>query len=235
MVYLAMTAAEFRCASQIPPNIAWMACHFSPYGTALTNLPRELPPGSLLILNDRTPIHGHDPAQVFDILTQAVEELGCAGLLLDLQRPNCGEAAKLAEKLMDLPCPVCVSEIYGKDLDCPVLLPPVPLLQSVEEYIAPWGQREIWLELALDGIEISVTENGSTTAPLPHYESPEIPHCDMQLHCHYGIKMHQNRADFVLKRTKNDLQNMTNSAEKAGITHFVGLWQELGEGLSAEI
>ena len=68
MPYLAMTPAEFNSVSQPPPDFAYMACHFSPYGTGLGNLPTVLPPESLLILNDRTPIHGHDPQRIFDQL-----------------------------------------------------------------------------------------------------------------------------------------------------------------------
>ena len=43
--YFAMTAAEIRGCSALPAGIAWMACHFSPYGTGLSNLPPELPEG----------------------------------------------------------------------------------------------------------------------------------------------------------------------------------------------
>ena len=42
--YLAMTAAEMTQAGSLPRHSAWMACHFSPYSTGLTNLPDRLPP-----------------------------------------------------------------------------------------------------------------------------------------------------------------------------------------------
>ena len=42
--FLAMTAAEFRKKEDLPDKIAWMACHFSPYGLGLSNLPQRLPP-----------------------------------------------------------------------------------------------------------------------------------------------------------------------------------------------
>ena len=137
-IYLAMTAAELR---QNPPKsneIAWMACHFSPYATGLSNCPKQLPPGAMLILNDRTPVCGHDPALVAAQLQDLVENLKCSRVLLDLQRP--GES--LTESIVDavlsaLPCPVAVSECYGRDLTCPVFLPPVPLLMSPEDYLAP--------------------------------------------------------------------------------------------------
>ena len=55
--FLAMTAAEMQNSSQLPPKIAWMACHFSPYGLGLSNLPKELPSDSLLMVDDITPPH----------------------------------------------------------------------------------------------------------------------------------------------------------------------------------
>lgn len=228
MVYHAMTAAELRHCDAIPEGIAWMACHFSPYGTGLTNIPASLPTGSLLILNDRTPVNGHDPIRVAGLLQQAVVDLNCSGILLDFQRPGCEETAAIVEKIVTLPCPVCVSHLYARDLDCPVFLPPVPLLKTVEEYLAPLGGREIWLELALDGCTVKVTENGCVTSPLPPGTMPECHHCDMQLFSHYGVIFDQKEAVFTLKRTKNDLENLMKSAEKWGITQFIGLWQELG-------
>ena len=226
--YLAMTAAEFMACSDLPPKLGWMACHFSPYDTGLTNIPTSLPPGSLLILNDRTPVKGHDPNRVAEILQQAVEKLQCSGILLDLQRPGCEETAAIVQKVVTLPCPVCVSHLYADGLDCPVLLPPVPLLKTLEEHLTPWKNREIWLELALDSCRVTVTKNGSHLSPLPLAIDGDCPHCDMQLFCHYGVDFNENEAVFTIKRTKCDLQNLMKEAEKWGITQFIGLWQELG-------
>ena len=66
--FLAMTGAEMRNNSFLPEKIAWMACHFSPYGLGLSNLPRSLPPGSLLMVDDITPIGKHDPSIILDQL-----------------------------------------------------------------------------------------------------------------------------------------------------------------------
>lgn len=228
MVYHAMTAAELRHCGAQPDGIAWMACHFSPYGTGLTNIPSSLPPGSLLILNDRTPVNGHDPARVAELLQQTVEGLGCSGILLDFQRPGCEETAAIVQKVVTLPCPVCVSHLYAAGLDCPVFLPPVPLLKTVEEHLAPWKDRQAWLELALDSCRVTVTKNGSHLLPLTPGSNGDCPHCDMQLFCNYGVIFDQKEAVFTLKRSKNDLQNLMKEAEKWGITQFIGLWQELG-------
>lgn len=228
-IYLAMTAAEFSSCGELPENTAWMACHFSPYGTGLSNLPPELPEGSLLIFNDRTPIRGHDPREIADTLQETVERLHCSGVLLDLQRPGCEETAALTRVLVQtLPCPVCVSEPYATELSCPVFLPPVPLLKTAKEYLAPWSGREVWLELALDGATVTVTDTGSTSVPLPPFSQHHCPHEDVQLFCHYGLELDTKQAVFTLKRTKRDLQNLQNAAENWGVTRLIGLWQELG-------
>lgn len=226
MPYLAMTAAEFRSCKELPDKPAWMACHFSPYGTGLTNLPLSLPAHSLLILNDRTPVHGHDPMRIFDQLAKALDALKCEAILLDLQQ-NSEETHRIIEKLLQLPCPVIVSEKYAGSWDCPVFLSPVPLLKTVKEHIAPWQGRQIWLEAALDGAVITVTENGSTHFPLHPADSPECSLEDHALHCHYSIEVSAAKAVFTLRRTMEDLKMLLAESKELGVTQAVGLYQEL--------
>ena len=84
-LFLAMTAAELRGAASMPSHPAWMACHFSCYGTGISNVPKRLPAGSMLMLNDRTPMCGHDPELVARMLCDAAEEFQCDSILLDLE------------------------------------------------------------------------------------------------------------------------------------------------------
>ena len=224
--YLAMTAAEFRIFPPKDQKIAWMACHFSPYGTALSNLPTHLPAGSLLILNDRTPICGHDPELITCQLTLLTEKLSCAGLLLDFQRPDEPKTAALAAHLIHhLPCLTAVSHLYSKDLDCPIFLPPVPPDTPIEDYLSPWAGRDIWLEAALDGCSLELTESGPQIKPLadPFTDG----HVDDTLCCHYQIDT-GSTVTFRLQRTKEDLKRLLDRAEPLGVTHTVGLYQELG-------
>lgn len=227
MVYLAMTAAELRSDCPKPAKIGYMACHFSPYGTGLCNLPGALPPGSLLILNDRTPVWRHDPQRVRDTIAALIADDSCDGVLLDFQREKCDEAEKIVEEILSFPCPVCVPPAYASGRNCPVFLPPVPLLQTIEEYITPWHDREIWLEAALDGLTVTLTDQGSTTAPLSPGESPNCPHFDQELHCHYRIDLQTDKAVFTLRRTWEDLTSLLAQAKEFGVTTAVGLWQEL--------
>ncbi len=225
--YLAMTGAEFR---QFPPDtgkIAWMACHFSPYGRGLSHLPEHLPSGSVLILDDITPIRGHDPETITAQLSQALEVLECSALLLDFQRPGVEETAALTAHLSTaLPCPVCISEAYALP-NLPVFLPPVPPSQPLSQSLSPWQGRELWLDAALGGEIIQLTGKGAEVSPLHPWETPEEGIPDQILHCHYQIQLTDTAAVFTLWRTRQDLKDLLEEAASLGVTTAVGLWQEL--------
>jgi len=226
--FLAMTAAEMSGNCSLPGKIGWMACHFSPYGTGLSNLPKELPAGSLLILNDRIPIHGHDPERVAEQLAETISSLHCTGLLLDFQRPDSPETAQLIRHLSgEFSCPVAVSETYAAETDGPVFLPLLPHHMALADHIAPWQGREIWLEVALDGEVITLTEDGAAIVPMPPAEFPDKGHMEKALHCHYHVDIHQSAAVFSLWRTRKDAETLLAEAKTFGISTTVGLYQEL--------
>ena len=227
-----MTAAEIRNTTDFPTKIAWMACHFSPYGLGLSNLPRELPPGSLLMVDDITPPHGHDPGYIAAQLEECVRQQNCCGVLLDFQRTGCEESKAIAEYLAAaLPCPTVVSETYARDLQCPVFLPPVPPSVPLENHLSPWKHREIWLELGLDGEILTLTEKGCEIAPLPHPDLDERGFADQTLHCHYQIETKETSARFTLWRTNKDLIALLKETENRGTIHCVGLYQEIATSL----
>ena len=68
--YIAMTGAEFLHTDRFPDKIAWMACHYACYATGLSNLPKDLPEGALIIVNDRTPPFEQDAAFIAEQLLQ---------------------------------------------------------------------------------------------------------------------------------------------------------------------
>jgi len=228
-LYLAMTAAEFRNCTQLPPHPAWMACHFSPYGTGLTNLPGDLPKGSLLILNDRTPVHGHDPTLIALTLKELVHKWNCSGLLLDFQRPGCKQTEVIVQELAGLDFPVAVSEPYAACSEGSVFLSTPPLRKPLEGYLAPWRGREIWLEAGLVGEIATVTETGTAFAPLPPGEKPDCPHKDDALFCHYRADTFSQEITFTMQRTQEDLDQLLCYGEELGIRQAVGLYQELGK------
>ncbi len=229
-VYLAMTAAELDTVQNLPKKLAYMACHFSPYGTGLSNFPDTLPPDSLLILNDRTPICGHDKTLIAKQLNQLCEDFGCRGILLDLQRPNDPQNRELVEALCHVfPGRIAVSHLYAKGLTCPVFLPPLPVGQTLNAHIAPWSGRELWLDLCGDAAQVTVKSEGSKwEAQLP-YEPDGLPFYHDSLHCSYRIAVQQDRAEFFLCRSAAHLPRLMEEGKSLGITCFMGLYQELKE------
>lgn len=224
-IYLAMTAAEYEKNVEPAEKMAWMACHFSPYGTGLSNFPSHLPRGAMLILNDRTPVCGHDPELIAAQIRALTEQFDCSRVLLDLQRPGEPETAAIVHAILQtLPCPVGVSEGYGKDLDCPVFLRPLPLLQSPEHYFAVWKEREIWLELAGAAACYTVTESGcrcQQEIPIPPYI-----HTDTDLCCRYRIEETENAVLFHIWKDPTLVREQLSRWEN--VTCLVGLYQELG-------
>ena len=227
-LYLAQTRCEMGGNSPMPNFLAYMSVHFSPGGTGLSNFPDILPPGTLLILDDSTPMYGHDPDRIIKELSGLMERHQCEGLLLDFQRPGYGTLAELAKAVTDaLPCPVGVSELYAEGLSCPVFLSPVPPDRPLRKHLAPWTGREIWLELGLDGEILTLTEQGCTVTPLPFPDPDAEGFYDATLNCHYTVETNEKAARFTLWRTKEDLNTFLEAAETSGIAKTVGLYQEL--------
>ena len=228
--YQAMTACEFHTAPKLPEHLAWMACHFSCYGAGLSNLPAELPEDSIIIVNDRTPVCGHDPKYITEQLTALAGEVNPVAFLLDFQRKGQQETAAIVQQLLDrLPCPVGVSECYAEDLTCPVFLPPPPLHLPLKEYLTPWSGREVWLEAATDTRIFTVDSKGSRQVSGIYTESDKPEFTEPQLHCRYRISLFEDHAEFTLHRNKDDLANLLQEAEGLGVSLAVGLYQELGE------
>ena len=225
--YLAMTAAELSL--DIPGKLAYMACHFSPYTTGLSNIPTVLPPGSMLILNDRIPICGHDPHRIVDQLEQALENLACDSLLLDFQRPGNEETATLCRLLCQrLTCPLGISHHYARELNSWVFLPPPPLDIPLEEHLKPWEGRKIWLEAALEAALITVKADGCQMSPLP-YGMPETEtFIEDNLHCRYRSEVAADEIRFFLYRTPDQLDALLKEAGALGVETSVGLYQQLG-------
>ena len=226
--FLAMTAAEIAGKQTLPDKLAWMACHFSPYGPGLSNLPRALPPGSLLMVDDATPLGSHDFQAIREQLCRCAEALECCGILLDFQRPKDDKTASLVDFLSwSLPCPVAISHIYADGNSCPVCIPPVPPSVAPEDWFSRWKGTELWLELSREGERITVTEDGAAVTFLPFSEENKSDFYDETLLCHYRQEVREDAVVFTLFRKEEDLQNLLALAEKERVTTAVGLYQEL--------
>ena len=227
-LYLAMTAAEFTFCPSLPERIAWMACHFSPYGTGLSGIPDCLPPGSIVIVNDRIPVCGHDPYLILSQMQGLMETNPIHGILLDFQRPDCPRAAEIATAVAEnCSCPVAVSELYARDLPCAVFLSPVPANKRPEDHFLPWSGREIWLEMAMEGVCIHLDSHGSVFSPMNYKCTDSLPLHDCQLHSHYRIDLSEDCADFSIQRTKGDLTALLQDVKAYNVTKAIGLYQEL--------
>ena len=225
--YLAMTAAEFKTSTHLPESVAWMACHFSPYGTGLSNIPRTLPENSLLIVNDITPIQNHNPEIIAMELIDCIEALHCSGVLLDFQRLPNPKLYTLSEHLMRaLPRPPILPEPFAGQFNCPVFLPPCPLCKPLQEHIQNWKDREIWLEIAKNETSIVISKEGTfyTSETKSNHNAHVFP--DSILDCHYTIQTNPHEANFHLWRTEDDTKEFLYKAEKLGIHNVVGLYQE---------
>lgn len=233
VLYLAMTAAEFDTSSPGFAHMAWMACHFSPYGTGLSNLPEQLPGGSLLILNDRTPVFGHSPERIAGQLADTVEKLECDGILLDFQRSGEARSQAIAAAAAALPCPVAVTPPYAQELDCAVFLPPPPLTVPLEAHLAPWQGREIWLEAATEYACLRISRTGCQDIAWDG-DGPPCPHVDETVHCRYRMEVWEDHIDFFLRRDQPELKALMKRGEKVGVRRFVGLYQQLGVSFAQE-
>lgn len=226
--YLALTPEELAQCSAPPRHIAWMACHFSFYGTGLTNIPQKLPPDSMLIINDRVSLQRHDPEQILQELLQAEEALRPAGLLLDLQEPPTPLSEKIASTLAEkLTCPVGVPQAYAHCSDGPVFLAAPPLDIPLQKYASGWKGRELWLEAATETARLHITEKGAGYEVCSLQDRPAFQ--DETLCCGYKLLTSDDTLTVQLYRDQKNVADLLSGAEELGFTKAIGLYQQLPE------
>ncbi len=221
--YLAMTEAEIRNATTLPRHLAYMACHFSPYGNGLVNIPERLPPNSLLIVNDRVPVLRHDPQQVAKQLLYAAQKLRAYGVLMDLQIPGNPHTAQIVKTVIStLPCPVGVSELYAEGLSCPIFSAPA-LGQPLAGYIKGKKGRPLWLETFQETTFLTISPTGCRATAGEKLSGKSF--FDEALQCKYQFCVQKESALFALSRQEDDIAGYLRSAESLGIEVAVGLYQ----------
>lgn len=220
--YLAMTAAELAGYTGAD-SVGWMACHFSTAGGGLSNLPRQLPADSLVILDDSTPFDCHDPDKITRQLCQIPS---MSGLLLDFQRPGQQELYPLIHTLRQgLSCPVAVTEAYAKGTDCPVFLS-TPLNVPLSDAVAPWQGRALWLDIPFGAQRFIISKAGCRTEPIAPAPEAPFPHWDEKTQCSYQIETAPECVCFTLQRRAHEAQAILALAEALGIEKAVSLRQE---------
>ena len=222
--YLAMTEAEIAKAAVLPPKLARMGCHFSE--TGLAGLPEALPEGALLVLDDSTPMGRQSIPEIAGALRGVLSRFSCRGLVLDFQRPAIAPQRALAAFLRDrLPCPLAAPPEYAPE-NCAVFLPPVPIPQTVEDFLAPWQGREIWLDAGPGETTLRLTKQGCAVLPGPGGSTPGTFYDDA-LCCRYSIQAEPDGFSFRLRRDGQCVQALLSRAEGLSVTLAIGLWQEL--------
>ena len=222
-VFLAVTAKELETIR--PKRTAYMACHFSPGGSGLSNMPQSLPKGSILLLDDSMPVQGHDPNAVAAQLNELVDRFSLQAVLLDFQRPPTQELQEMVSAILEnCRCKAAVTPAYAKE-GFAVFLPPPPPSKALADHLKPWSERGIFLELAAEDLEITVTKAGSRFSYIPAASS--LPLADDRLHCHYGVTVFPGKAVFTLSRSREDLAALAKEAEELGVIATIGLYQEL--------
>ncbi len=223
-VFLAMTLPEIK--ENLPNRMAYMALHFSPYDTGLSNIPGFLPQGCILLLDDSMPADMHNREVVAQQLKVLVDQFSPAAVLLDFQREASPESETMVDSILQaLPCPVGATEQYASKFGCPVFLSPLPVNKPIEEHLTPWLQQGVFLELATESIATTVTRDGSRTSAIPYTDS--FPLEDQKLCCHYDVEVQKGEAIFRLTRTKKDLAVLAEQAYRMGVKGVVGLYWEL--------
>ena len=226
--WVAMTAGEFSTLQTPPQKAGWLSCHFSAYDSGLSNLPRSLPPKSLLFLDDSTPPSGYDPEKILHQLEMTANELDVAAVVLDFQVSGIPETRAITDYLVNkLSCPVCVAAPYAEGLSCPVLAPCPAAHVPLDVHLVPWKGRKIWLELTLDAEQITVTENSSSVSPLPFFQPGDDFHTDEKLCCRYQVKVFEDRAEFTLVRDQKMLGMLLQKARTTNVVNGIGLYQQL--------
>lgn len=214
--YVAVTAKEM--SNLQGQNLAWMACRFDPKGKGLTNLPEQLPAGSLILVDDLHPLGQHDLSFICRQLRQLCQRLQCAGIVLDLQRPKSSRSLQMVNALLQLPIPVAVTGEYARNLNCPVFLT-APMHIKLQKLLAPWNGREVWLDVPM-GLKIlhqgKIIEE--TATPQSNYQ------WDRFLCCGY-VRHSPDR--FTLCRSKQMLPKILDEAARLGIPKALVLHSEL--------
>ena len=232
-LYHAMTAAEFSSVQKLPKNIAWMACHFSAYSTSLSNLPAEIPAGSMIIINDKMPPSGHDKFAIAEQLNRLADRHKVSYFLLDFERKETEETAEMVQHLTSaLNRQVAVTESYAHAGKGPVLISMPPPHISLKQQIGKIQNRELWLELAMETEIATIDSNGCHFSSYCGEEFPEKEFTDSALHTKYRLQICNNHAKYLLKREIAEVADIMKEAKNLGITAFVGLYQQLGKTFS---
>lgn len=211
--------------STLPAQFAWMACHFDPNGNGIIDLPETLPPGCILILNDKTPYNGHNAERITQQLAECAQRYSIHGLLLDFERPISEALKETVRRLVyALPCPVaCMKNLKIEGLVSVIQMPPI--LGTPEEYFHT--KKGAWLELRKQAEKYQIEMDGCKSDSIrePQDELTEGQQ-ETALCVHYHFTVNAENANLTLWRNRQDREIIMELAKQAGIDTIIGLYQE---------
>ncbi len=230
-MFLALTAEEFSQNPSLPCRPAWMSVHFSSKGPGLSNLPPQLPPGSMIILDDHIPWKDHSIESICKDLTEALLRAGVYGLLLDFERQPTEETTLLARAVTE-----CCKELgvtlgapanYIFDEDTALFVSPLPCNIPAESLKS---QRKLWLDISpvCHCIKMSkdkAWESPATYPPRSKTEKHEI-HWDDTLLCSYFTESDDDTLKITLFRDTEDAWRLLKRLDPARVQLALGLWRD---------
>lgn len=214
-LYLAMAPS-----GALPRDVGY-ARFFCPFDEAVQE---SLPEGCLPIFTDSAPYRGQAPEEIASRWLPLLQ--GAPGIVLDFQRPRQPGLWAFVQGLRPLlPCPIAPVPEYA-DSEGPVFLPPIPPDTPLEEALAPWQGREIWLDLGICTRKLTLTPMGCRSEEWISEEAAGFS--DDRLCCHYRIE--HPEADtfrFLLWRSGPDIASLMEQGRHLGVRRYVGLYPEL--------
>lgn len=229
--FLAISAREFPFLSELPPNVAWMSAHFSSSGPGLSNLPSNLPEGSLLILDDQTPWAGHNTEMVCREMVESLLKNRASGLLLDFERPVTPETAMLTEALSqccrEIGVMLGAPESYAEGEDTAVFIPPLPCQTPPEKLYRK--NRKLWLDVSPGAYLLHIAAQGATGQVADQHSFPDGSYpvfTDPVLHCSYRSRPNAGGIDILLSHSRESIESLLTALDEQAVQLAIGLYRE---------
>lgn len=230
-LFLAITAQEFPNLLSQPQKTAWMSVHFSSSGPGLSNLPHEIPQGSLIILDDQTPWSGHSIETVCREMVALLLMTRAYGLLLDFERPVEPEVVLLSRALCqccrEVGCVMGAPESYAVNPDTAIFISPLPCQVPLERLRIPG--RKLWLDASPTAYQLHISAHSATgRSAEPGYISAGEPAAftDQALCCQYRSWLSGDGIDVLLYHTTQTIEEMLEKSNADFIQLAVGLHRE---------
>ncbi len=231
-LFLAITPAEFAHLPELPNPLAWMSVRLSLTSPGLSNVPSQLPPGSLIIFDDKTPWSGHSVELVCKEMTTLLLNTKAYGLLLDFERAPTPETILLVKALSqcckEIGIPLAAPEGYGGDESVAVFTSPFPCWKKPTE--TSNDHRALWLDASPTAHALRITQDHAVGIALPY--PPETPpeedqiHWDESLHCAYWTDFDGDGLVITMYRTPEKTTELLAELPSSPFRLAVGVWRE---------